>query len=731
MTESSRQFASTLHGDSLSPDKADKSSTAIETLIAQLANLFAHRSAGSAAPTTAVRENNTSGKWAVEENLPSVEARYRVLVEQVPAVVFMAVVDGGISEVYVSPHIEQLLGFSREEWLDDPIRWYSQIHPDDRTRWSIEAAQLFLTGEPLKSVYRVISRDGGIVWFHCEAKLVRRQDGRLWFIHGVGFDVTGLKLAEQALQQQIAEVERLRRLELQRQIAKTEQTESRLAAIVESSQDAIIGKTVEGIVTSWNSGAMRMFGYRSAEIIGKSILLVVPPELHREESRILDRLKNGEEIENYDTERVTKSGQRMDVSVSVSPVKDGTGRVVGASKIARDITDRRRAEQQIRKLNAELQQRLAEQQAIMDVMPVGIAVAHDSSGTQITGNSALSELLQAKPEDNISLSGPEVSKLTFRAYSGGKELPPLDLPLQKAALTGKTVHSQELEIRHENGKVSHLLASANPLFDHAGKVQGAVAALVDISARRQMEEALRNSERHAAMGRLAATLAHEINNPLEAVTNTFYLLREHPSLDPEARELTRVAELELSRVNRIAKQTLGLYRQSEKPLVISLDRILEDVLEAYQRQIESSHIAVERKLMVDGRVSGFPVEVRQVFVNLIGNAIQAMAESNGRLRVHLFASRDRVGRKGVRVNIIDTGIGIRPEHREKLFQPFFTTKAEKGTGLGLWVSSGIVKKLEGSLRARSIIFRAKTVTCFSVFLPTQLTQQETKAIGLG
>jgi signal transduction histidine kinase len=158
---------------------------------------------------------------------------------------------------------------------------------------------------------------------------------------------------------------------------------------------------------------------------------------------------------------------------------------------------------------------------------------------------------------------------------------------------------------------------------------------------------------------------------------------------------------------------------------------LEDVLEAYQRQIESSHIAVERKLMVDGRVSGFPVEVRQVFVNLIGNAIQAMAESNGRLRVHLFASRDRVGRKGVRVNIIDTGIGIRPEHREKLFQPFFTTKAEKGTGLGLWVSSGIVKKLEGSLRARSIIFRAKTVTCFSVFLPTQLTQQETKAIGLG
>src|SRR5204862_4024155 len=162
----------------------------------------------------------------------------------------------------------------------DPVRWYQQIHPEDRDRWSIEAAEMFLTGNPLKSVYRVLARDGRVVWFHCEAKLVRRKDGQPWFIHGVGFDITELKQTEEALQREIAERERLQRLELERQIAKSEQTESRLAAIVESSEDAIFSKTLDGVITSWNASATRLFGYRPGEIIGKSVLVLVPSELH-------------------------------------------------------------------------------------------------------------------------------------------------------------------------------------------------------------------------------------------------------------------------------------------------------------------------------------------------------------------------------------------------------------------------------------------------------------------
>jgi PAS domain S-box-containing protein len=131
--------------------------------------------------------------------LPEVDARYRTLVEQIPAVVFMAFLDKGIGEAYVSPQIETMLGFTQEEWLNDPVRWYQQIHPDDKSRWSVEAAQLFLSGQPLKSFYRVLARDGRVVWFHCEAKMVRTDDGRPWFIHGVAFDISELKRAEQAL----------------------------------------------------------------------------------------------------------------------------------------------------------------------------------------------------------------------------------------------------------------------------------------------------------------------------------------------------------------------------------------------------------------------------------------------------------------------------------------------------------------------------------------------------
>jgi PAS domain S-box-containing protein len=135
-----------------------------------------------------------------EPEMPLAEARYQMLLDQMTAVVFMVALDKGIGEAYVSPQIEAMLGFTRAEWLEEPIRWYRQVHPEDKERWSIEAAQFFLTGEPLRSVYRVIARDGRVVWFQCEAKMVRRKDGRPWFIHGVGFDVTDIKVAQQSLE---------------------------------------------------------------------------------------------------------------------------------------------------------------------------------------------------------------------------------------------------------------------------------------------------------------------------------------------------------------------------------------------------------------------------------------------------------------------------------------------------------------------------------------------------
>jgi PAS domain S-box-containing protein len=134
-----------------------------------------------------------------EVPLLSMEAKYRALVEQIPAVVFMAYLDKGIGEAYVSPQIEAALGFSQSEWLEDPVRWYQQIHPDDKMRWSVEAAEMFVSGKTLRSAYRVIARDGRVLWFQCEAKMIRREDGRPWFIHGVGFDITERKALEEAI----------------------------------------------------------------------------------------------------------------------------------------------------------------------------------------------------------------------------------------------------------------------------------------------------------------------------------------------------------------------------------------------------------------------------------------------------------------------------------------------------------------------------------------------------
>src|SRR6201996_1709531 len=138
----------------------------------------------------------------VGEQTPNLEAKYRALLEQIPAVVFMAYLDRGISEAYVSPQIEAALGYSREEWLEDPVRWYQHIHPDDKQRWSIEAASMFLSGKPLRSSYRVMARDGRVIWFHCDARMMRQQDGRPWCIHGVAFDISDLKRIEEELQEE-------------------------------------------------------------------------------------------------------------------------------------------------------------------------------------------------------------------------------------------------------------------------------------------------------------------------------------------------------------------------------------------------------------------------------------------------------------------------------------------------------------------------------------------------
>jgi PAS domain S-box-containing protein len=239
----------------------------------------------------------------------------------------------------------------------------------------------------------------------------------------------------------------------------------------------------------------------------------------------------------------------------------------------------------------------------------------------------------------------------------------------------------------------------------------------DITLQLQAEEALRESEKLAAMGRVAGIIAHEINNPLAAITNLFYLLRNHPSLNPEARHYAELAEQELQRVSHITRQTLSFYRESKQPVSVPVNELLDDVLGVQERALKSKHITIEKKYSSSGVVHGFPAELRQIFLNLVANAIQAMP-NGGILRLHVREATDwRARRRSIAISILDTGLGIRPEDTKQLFQPFFSTKSTKGTGLGLWISKGIVQKYNGRISCKSHRYQGKSVTCFQVLLP--------------
>jgi PAS domain S-box-containing protein len=239
----------------------------------------------------------------------------------------------------------------------------------------------------------------------------------------------------------------------------------------------------------------------------------------------------------------------------------------------------------------------------------------------------------------------------------------------------------------------------------------------DITSQLKTEEALRKAERLAAMGRVAGIIAHEINNPLEAITNTFYLLRTHPSLDEEARYYARLGEEELLRVGHITRQTLGFYRESRSPVAVSIATLLDEILELQSRSMDAANVIVDRQYRSRRTIRGFPVEIKQVFLNLIGNAMQAMPEG-GKLRLHVYESRRRNRQHpGVCISVCDTGTGISPEHANHLFEPFFTTKSVKGTGLGLWISKGIIQKYGGAISFRSMSYMGQNITCFQVTLP--------------
>jgi two-component system CheB/CheR fusion protein len=280
------------------------------------------------------------------------------------------------------------------------------------------------------------------------------------------------------------------------------------------------------------------------------------------------------------------------------------------------------------------------------------------------------------------------------------------------------------------GRLLWLRLIVYAMRDDTGNVRQLRGLIVDVTDRRQAEAALRTSERLAATGRLAASIAHEINNPMAAVTNLIYLIQNSPGLDDSVREYTRLAQEELSRMAHITKQMLGFYRESAKPVPVQITELLDSVFDLYGRRIRNSGAVIEKQYRPVPPIQIYPGEMRQVFSNLLLNALDAVGEA-GRVRIHVYRSCDwrDPRRTGVRVVIADNGPGIPSELCQRIFEPFFTTKGQKGTGLGLWVSQGIIQKHQGSIRMHSGRQPGRSGTCFSIFLPGEA--EPAQAAGAG
>jgi PAS domain S-box-containing protein len=307
----------------------------------------------------------------------------------------------------------------------------------------------------------------------------------------------------------------------------------------------------------------------------------------------------------------------------------------------------------------------------------------------------------------------------------GRTLPEL-LPLPAAQILQSAVlrvfAEQEplhnFEISGQGGKLSQpwtWLVSAYPVRTTPQQIRWAGIIVLDASDRKRSEEALRKAEKLAVTGRLAASIAHEINNPLEAITNLLFLLRNYCQLEDPALNYVTMAEYEVRRISEITQQTLRFYRQSTSPARTRMKDILDSVLSLYQGRFNSLSLQVERKYDPELDLFCFAGEIRQVFANLVGNSIDA-STPGGRLLVRAHRSRNwkDPSQTGVRFTLADTGAGMVPEVLERAFEAFFTTKEVTGTGLGLWVSLEIVNKHNGLIHTHSRT-AASGKTCGTVF----------------
>jgi PAS domain S-box-containing protein len=566
-------------------------------------------------------------------------------------------------------------------------------------------------------------------------------------------DLAGRARAESALR------EANNRLEMRVQERTAEL--SQLASIVESSDDAIASKTPEGIITSWNSGAERLFGYAATEVLGKPMTLLIPPERADEEPTILARVLRGEKTDHFETVRVRKDGRRVDVSVTISPMRDAQGRIVGASKIARDMTERKLAEvklqAQLARLNLlqQITRAIGERQDLRSIFQVVIRTLEEHlpvdfcciclydpienalTVTSVGARSAPLAMELAMTEqahvaiDENGLSQCVRGKLVYEAdidavpfpfperlASGGLRSMVAAPLLFESKVFGLLIAARTQARSFSSGECEFLKQASEhvALAAHQAQLYGALQQAYDDL--RQTQNAVMQQERLLALGQMASGIAHDINNAISPVTlYTESLLEREPNLSPRAREYLETIQRAVDDVGQTVARMREFYRQREPQMTlvpVNMNSLVRQVVDLTRARW--SDMAQQRGIAIEVRtelaenppaIMGAENEIREALTNLIFNAVDAMP-SGGPLILRttvIVEPRSQASSVAqfVQVEIIDSGVGMDEDTKRRCLEPFFTTKGERGTGLGLAMVYGTIQRHSADIEIESTV----------------------------
>jgi len=564
-------------------------------------------------------------------------------------------------------------------------------------------------------------------------------------------DFAGRTRAERALRDARDRLE-LRVRQRTAELEKAGETKARLASIIESSDDAIASKNLDGIITSWNRGAERLFGYSAQEAVGQPMAMLIPPERASEEPTILAGIARGETTDHFETVRVGKEGHKIDVSVSISPLRDSQGRITGASKIARDITDRKLAQVKVQAQLARLHllhqitRAIGERQDIQSIFQVVIRTLEEQLPVDfcciclydpaekcliVTSVGLHSEALslelamtaQARVEIDITqVPFPFPQRLARGALSSMVAAP----LLVESKVFGVLIAARQQAHSFSSGECEFLKQASEhvALAAHQAQLYSALQQAYDDL--RQTQKAVMQQERLLALGQMASGIAHDINNAISPVAlYTESLLEREPGLSPGARGQLETIRRAIDDVAQTVARMREFYRPREPQLALApvdMNAIVQQVVDltrarwsdmAQQRGIA---IAMRTELAPDlPAIMGADNEIREALTNLIFNAVDAMP-NGGPLTLRTRVAQQKgphaeegVDRRFVQVEVIDSGIGMDEDTRRRCLEPFFSTKGERGTGLGLAMVYGAVQRHSADIDIESAVGQGTTM----------------------